>query len=231
MNNIKLLLVEDEAVLATIIKETLEKRGFDISIALNGVDGWFAFKHDKPDVCVIDIMMPRKDGLSLVADIREVDEWVPVILLTAKTQQDDVLKGLDTGADDYIKKPFSMEELIVRIKKLLRRTNNAQATASKEVPVNTTVGSYRLNYTRLELEYDNTLIHLSQREADVLQLLLEHKNALLDKRTALLKIWGDDNVFNSRSMDVYITRLRKYLRHDAKVEILNVRGKGYKLVE
>lgn len=234
MEKIKILLVEDEEILAMVVKETLEKRGFEIAIATNGVDGWSKFNYDKPDICLIDIMMPRKDGLSLVADIRKVDELVPVIFLTARTQTADVLKGLEIGADDYIKKPFSMEELILRIKGLIRRT----AKATKEVIIiseqesNATIGDYHFNYTRLKLIYKADVVtNLSQREAELLKLLLENKNDLLDKRTALLKIWGEDTIFTSRSMDVYVTRLRKYLLNDARVEIVNVRGRGYKLVD
>ena len=229
MGKIKLLLVEDEAVLAMVIKETLENRGFEITIATNGVEGWSKFNLSRPDICVVDIMMPRKDGLSLVEDIRKVDELVPVIFLTAKTQTADVLKGLEVGADDYMKKPFSMEELILRIKNMVRR--NSRQAAGSGTPPTTDIGKYQLNYTRLELVYDNVVINLSQREADLLQLLIERKNGLLDRKTALLKIWGEDSTFNARSMDVYITRLRKYLQHDPMVEIINVRGFGYKLVE
>lgn len=228
MYRTKLLLVEDEEVLAMVIKETLEGQGFDIAVANNGVDGWSKFIYDTPDICLIDIMLPRKDGLSLLSDIRKRDELIPVVLLTAKTQMEDVLKGLKAGADDYIKKPFGMEELILRLKRLVRRANLSHHT---EVNNETNIGDYDFFYTRLELVYHQVIINLSQREADLLKLLLVSKNALLDKSTALIKIWGDDNIFNSRSMDVYITRLRKYFVHDPKVQIVNVRGYGYKLVD
>jgi len=231
MEKIKLLLVEDEEMLAMIIKETLETRGFDIILASNGVEGWSRFKLDKPDICVIDIMMPRKDGLSLVEDIRKTDENIPVIFLTAKIQTADVLKGLEAGADDYMKKPFSMEELIMRLKNLVRRSNRQSVDTPNTRGASLTIGNYHLNYIRLELLFNNVIINLSQREADLLKLLIEHKNDLLERRTALLKIWGEENVFNTRSMDVYITRLRKYLLHDPAVEIINVRGFGYKLIE
>ncbi|SHF43906.1 response regulator transcription factor [Pedobacter caeni] len=231
MEKIRLLLVEDENVLALVIKETLETRGFEVKVAANGVEGWSMYNLNKPDICIVDIMMPRKDGLSLVADIREVDSNTPIILLTARTQTEDVLKGLEIGADDYMKKPFSMEELILRVKSLTRRSIRGNTDMSSKENATATIGRYSLNYTRLELSYDNIIINLSQREADLLKMLLENKNELLNRRTALLKIWGDDSLFHSRTMDVYITRLRKYLQQDAVVQILNVRGQGYKLVD
>ena len=228
MERIKLLLVEDEAILAQVTRETLETRGFDIRIAYNGIEGWSLYNSFTPDICVVDIMMPYKDGLSLVEDIRKVNEDIPIIFLTAKTQTADVISGLEIGADDYMKKPFSMEELILRIKRLVR-TASKQTSIQQEMP--TTIGDYYFNYARQELCYHDHVTTLSQREAHLLQLLLENKNALLVRKDALLKIWGEDNFFNGRSMDVYITRLRKYLRHGASIQILNVRGKGYKLVE
>lgn len=231
MKRIKILLIEDEMVLAQIIKETLETRDFEITIAANGVEGWTKYYADKPDICIVDIMMPRKDGLSLVTDIRKVDEDIPIIFLSAKAQTVDVLKGLEAGADDYIKKPFSMEELILRIKRLVRKVNSKNTSPIVNPFTGTHIGQYNLNYIRLELNYDNKIFNLSQREADLLQLLLEHKNTLLNRRFALLKIWGDDSQFHSRTMDVYITRLRKYFKHDSAIQILNIRGRGFKLIE
>jgi DNA-binding response OmpR family regulator len=185
----------------------------------------------KPDLCVIDVMMPRKDGFSLVQDIRKIDGQVPVIFLTAKTQTEDVLKGFEVGADDYMKKPFSMEELVYRLRSLIRR--KLPETAKENAPAQkiTGIGTYEFAFTRLELARENKVAYLSQREAELLDLLLQHKNDLLDRRTALLKIWNDDNIFNARSMDVYITRLRKYFSEDPNVEIQNVRGLGYRLIE
>ncbi|WP_454801256.1 response regulator transcription factor [Mucilaginibacter phyllosphaerae] len=229
MNTIKVLLVEDEAVLASVVKETLDARGFEITIASNGVEGWSAFNNSKPDICLVDVMMPRKDGYSLVEDIRKVDELVPIIFLTAKTQTADVIRGFDVGADDYMKKPFSMEELIARLKSLCRR--RLKSYSGQPSPDILSVGSYEFNYLRLELINANKTTMVSQREAELLQMLIANKNNLLDRKTALLKIWGDDSVFNARSMDVYVTRLRKYFNEDPSVQILNVRGYGYKLVD
>jgi len=231
MSKIKVLLVEDEVVLASIIKEALETRDFEITVATNGVDGWSRFNHQKPDVCVVDVMMPRKDGFSLVADIRKVDSQVPIIFLTAKTQTEDVLKGFELGGDDYMKKPFSMEELVFRLKSLLRRKLPPVAHEVLAKQKVTTIGNYKFTYSRLELAKDGKIAYLSQREADLLDLLLQYKNDLLDRHTALLKIWSDDNIFNARSMDVYVTRLRKYFAEDPNVEIQNVRGLGYRLIE
>jgi len=231
MNKIKVLLVEDETVLASIIKEALETRDFEITIAANGVEGWSMFNNKKPDLCVVDVMMPRKDGFSLVEDIRKIDEMVPIVFLTAKTQTEDVLKGFEVGGDDYMKKPFSMEELVVRLRSLIRRKLPAQSTTVQSNPKITTIGAYDFSLSRLELSHNGQTVYLSQREAELLDLLLQHKNNILDRRTALLKIWNDDNVFNARSMDVYITRLRKYFLNDKQVEIQNIRGYGYKLIE
>lgn len=227
MEAIRVLLVEDEPVLAAIVKESLEKRGFSISIAGNGVEGWAMFRADKPDVCVIDIMMPRKDGFSLVTDIRLVDEQTPVIFLTARTQAEDVLKGLELGADDYLKKPFLMEELILRLRALVRRRIITPALPQTELQA----GRFRFYPQSQELTSEQETFELSQRESDLLLLLIRHKNSLLDRRTALVKLWGEDSAFTARSMDVYITRLRKYFRKDPGIEIVNSRGQGYSLIE
>jgi two-component system response regulator TrcR len=230
MDKIKVLLVEDEAVLALLVKESLATRGFDVLVAANGVEGWSMFNLHKPDICVVDIMMPRKDGFSLVTDIRVIDDLVPIIFLTAKTQTADVLKGLEMGADDYMKKPFSMEELILRLKGLLRRKYPKPEHDSGSVP-DQPLGRLRFNYMRMQLYDDTQTIELSKREADLMQLLIQYKNQLLDRRVALLKLWGSDDVFSARSMDVYITRLRKFIRNDDALNILNVRGHGYTLIE
>jgi two-component system response regulator TrcR len=228
MENIRVLLVEDEPVLASIVKESLEKRGFEITIAQNGVEGWSRFKLSRPDICVLDVMMPRKDGFSLLSEIRMVDEQIPVIFLTARTQTADILKGLELGADDYMKKPFSMEELVLRLKALVRRRISTDAN-HEALELN--VGQFRYRHQHLELLTDNNIIYLSQREGDLLLLLLQHKNQLLERRLALIKLWGEENPLTTRSMDVYITRLRKHLKTDLSIEIQNVRGIGYSLME
>jgi DNA-binding response OmpR family regulator len=230
MKAIKLLLVEDEQVLAMVLKETLEGAGFSVTVAANGVQAWSLYKQWQPDACIADIMLPKKDGISLVQDIRTIDSRIPIIFLTAKTQTEDVLNGLKAGADDYIKKPFSMEELIMRLQILLRRVYTpGELPALQKVEV-TVIGSYRFDYTRMQLTHNNEVFYLSQREADLLQMLFQQQNQLLDRRTALLQIWGEDSVFHARTMDVYITKLRKYLKNDSNIGIVNVRGKGYKLI-
>jgi two-component system, OmpR family, response regulator TrcR len=229
MEKIKVLLVEDEPVLAAIVKESLETRGFAISIAANGVEGWSMFNSTKPDVCIVDVMLPRKNGFSLVSDIRTIDEQIPIIFLTARTQTEDVLKGFEIGADDYVKKPFSMEELIVRIKAVVRRKQGV-LTRRFEPTEEQVIGAFSFNFQKLELAQNEHVLALSQREGDLLNLLLQHRNQLLERKTALIKLWGDDSPLNVRSMDVYITRLRKLLQQDPSVEIINVRGQGYSLV-
>lgn len=228
MENIRVLLVEDEQILAAIIKESLEKRGFLLETAKNGVEGWEMFKTFRPDVCVIDIMMPRKDGFSLITEIRVVDEDIPLIALTARTQVEDVLKGFELGVDDYMKKPFSMEELILRLKALVRRKVGKSVESR---PANMRVGRFTFRHQYLELSNGAEVHTLSQREADLLLLLVQQKNQLLDRKLALIRLWGEDNSLTARSMDVYITRLRKFFREDPSIEIINTRGHGYSLIE
>jgi len=226
---ISVLLVEDEPVLASIVKESLEKRGFIIHIALNGVEGWSLYKTIKPEVCVVDIMMPRKDGYSLVSEIRIIDSDTPILFLTARSQTDDVLKGFEVGGDDYMKKPFSMEELILRLKALVRRNRIRPAT----IPIGNEIqiGKYKFRHQLLELLYISEVALLSQREADLLLLLTQYKNQLMERKVALIKLWGEDNPYTARSMDVYITRLRKFFKRDPSIEIINIRGQGYSLIE
>jgi len=230
MSKIDLLLVEDEAVLAAIIKESLETRDFTVRIAVNGMDGWNQFKARRPDVCIMDVMLPRKDGFSLASEIRLIDAKVPIIFLTARRETTDVIRGLEIGADDYMKKPFSMEELVLRLMIMVKRSNiSTSPRFSAHEPIK--IGRYLFNYQKLQLYRENESIQLSQREADLLHLLINVKNDLLNRKTALIKLWGEDDPFSSRSMDVYITRIRKYFLQDNSVEIINIRGKGYSLIE
>ncbi|UPK66940.1 response regulator transcription factor [Chitinophaga filiformis] len=232
MKKIKLLLVEDEIVLAGVVKETLEANGFHISHAENGVQGWEQYLSFRPEICVVDIMMPKKDGIALVKDIRTVDEHTPVIFLTAKSETQDVIKGLQTGADDYIKKPFSLEELILRIRTLLKRSQLANTPAATKTNNSGIyiLGTYTFDYNRQELRHEKGDTRLSLREADMLKMLAERPNATTHRRNILLELWGDDNFFNARNMDVYISKIRKYLQYDPSVQLVNVRGLGYKLV-
>lgn len=229
MSKPAILLIEDEPILASIIKESLESRGFEVSVAGNGVEGWGLFHSLKPALCIVDVMLPKKDGFTLVRDIRTVDKRIPLIFLTARTQTDDVLKGLELGADDYMKKPFSMEELILRIKALLRRSDSRE-NSDNDILIYQ-LGNLQFDSQKLTITGSGDTAYLSQREANLLLLLLQNKNRLLDRKSALLKLWGEDNRFNARSMDVYITRLRKFLKSEASISIQNIRGQGYKLVE
>lgn len=228
MSRIKLLLVEDEPVLATVVRETLELNGFEVAHAINGKDGWELFRSFAPEVCIVDVMMPKKDGISLVEEIRMTDESVPIVFLTAKTDTADVIRGLNAGADDYVKKPFSMEELLLRIHALLRRSKG------KEKKVNGSgiyqIGRYAFDHHRQELRLDGDIQRLSEREASILKMLADHLNTVTPRKAILLSIWGDDGFFNARNMDVYITRIRKFLQHDPSVQITNVRGVGFKLI-
>lgn len=228
MQKIKLLLVEDELTLAGVVKETLELNGFHIMHAPNGRLGWDAYLSFGPHACVVDIMMPQKDGISLVKDIRNVDEHTPIIFLTAKSETADVLRGLQSGADDYIKKPFSMEELILRIKALIRRAHGGPSTHTSKGIYR--IGQYVFDHNRQELKHESATIRLSLREADMLRMLAERSNTTTHRKSMLLELWGDDNFFNARNMDVYISKLRRYFRHDTSVQLINVRGQGYKLV-
>ena len=229
MKKHQVLLIEDEPTLAIIIKESLESRGFEVVLASNGIEGWSLYHQLKPDLCIVDVMLPKKDGFTLVKDIRIVDKHIPLIFLTARTQTEDVLKGLELGADDYMKKPFSMEELILRITALLRRREREEDSETAKFIYQ--LGKLKFDSQRLEITSAEETAVLSQREADLLLLLLESKNKLLDRKSALLKLWGEDNRFNARSMDVYITRLRKFLKYEPSISIQSIRGQGYKLVE
>ena len=226
---IKLLLVEDEIALGEIIKESLETRDFEVTYCQNGVTGWEQFNQEKPDVCILDVMMPLKDGFTLAEEIRKVDEFTPIIFLTAKSQINDVVKGFEIGANDYLKKPFKMEELIVRIKALLRDKKRyaQQVLADQDI---WHLGQYTFNYPKQLLIKNNKEQKLTHREAAILYKLCQYQNQVMERKPVLLELWGDDSIFNARSMDVFITKLRKHLRQDPKIEIVNVRGVGYKLI-
>lgn len=228
MNNNKILFVEDEQSLGLIVKESLEIRGFEVKYCQDGKAGLRAFKEFKPDICLLDIMMPIKDGYTLAQEIRKIDKAVPIIFLTARSQSADVVKGFEVGANDYIKKPFSMEELIVRVKARLSDNHGVSELDSDQNSF--VIGSYNFEYHKQTLEFHGEIRKLTHREAEILRMLSLNRNKVLERSKVLDKVWGDDNFFNARSMDVFITKLRKYLRSDPNVEILNVRGIGYKLV-
>ena len=224
MHNIKVLLAEDEASLGMIVKESLESRGFIVDHAVNGEEAYNLYQNKKPDILVLDIMMPIKDGLTLAKEIRLENKNIPIIFLTAKSQTTDVIEGFNHGGNDYLKKPFSMEELIVRIKSLLNRIETKQNNADLKI------GKYHFNYTKQTLSLNDVTQQLTSREAQLLFYLNQKKNEVLDRTYILNKLWGNDDFFNARSMDVFISKLRKKLKNDENIQIINVRGFGYKLI-
>lgn len=221
---IKLLLAEDEPALALIIKESLETRNFEVWHCKDGEEAVTTFAKQKFDVLVLDVMMPKKDGFSVAKDIRKLEKKIPIIFLTAKSQTQDVVEGFTAGGNDYLKKPFSMEELIIRIHSLLGRINIGK-TEEKIA-----IGNYIFDLTKQTLHFSELIITLTHRESELLFLLIENKNEILDRSIVLKKIWGNDDFFNGRSMDVFITKLRKKLNLDPNIQIINVRGQGYKLI-
>ncbi|MCF8278342.1 MAG: response regulator transcription factor [Flavobacteriales bacterium] len=225
---IKVLLTEDDPNLGMLLREYLNAKGYETTLAENGKIGYEKFSQGGFDICILDVMMPVKDGFTLAEEIRQTDKQMPIIFLTAKSMKDDKVKGFTAGADDYITKPFSMDELLMRMQAVLRRTLPETAKAKKKASL--TVGKFVFDYDRQVLLIDGEEKRLTTKEADLLHMLCENRYDVLDRNYALNKIWGDDNYFNSRSMDVYIAKLRKYLSLDPEVELVNVHGKGFKLL-
>ncbi|MBV5312193.1 MAG: response regulator transcription factor [Prolixibacteraceae bacterium] len=224
---VKLLLAEDDENLGLLLKEYLIAKGYDTDLYPDGEAAYKGFRNHSYNLCILDIMMPRKDGISLAKDIRLINMDIPIIFLTAKNMKEDVLEGFKIGADDYITKPFSMEELIFRIEAIMRRI--LQDTNSPDDAVYK-LGIYTFDTRKQILTGGEEEVKLTTKEAELLRLLCNNANKVLERNFALKTIWIDDNYFNARSMDVYITKLRKHLKDDPKVEIINVHGKGYKLI-
>ncbi|MEN8813169.1 MAG: response regulator transcription factor, partial [Candidatus Arcticimaribacter sp.] len=219
----------DDPNFGSILKEYLMINGYEVTLAKNGIEGFEKFKKEDFDLCLLDVMMPYKDGFTLAKEIREKNETIPLIFLTAKTMKEDVLKGFKIGADDYLSKPFDSEVLLAKIKSILSRRAAPAAVESDEMEF--AIGDFNLNAKLRLLTYKETdPIKLSPKENQLLRLLALHVNDLMPREKALNKIWRDDNYFTSRSMDVYIAKLRKYLKEDSKVEILNIHGEGFRLV-
>jgi DNA-binding response OmpR family regulator len=223
----KILYVEDEPFLGRIVKESLESRDFEVHMVADGSQASTAFEKIKPDICVLDVMLPKKDGYTIAKEIRKADPVMPIIFVTAKTQTADLLKGFESGGNDYLRKPFSMEELIVRVNNLIAIANRGK---SKVQPESYSIGIFEFNAVRYELKSKSAVKKLSHREASLLQMLCENRNATVQRKEILLKLWGDDSFFNSRNLDVYITKLRDYLREDPRVEIMTIKGVGYQFV-
>jgi DNA-binding response OmpR family regulator len=226
--SIKILYVEDELFLGKIVKETLESRGFEVAMEADGAAVMQRFRKEQPDVCILDVMLPNRNGFELAEDIRNENIDIPVIFLTAKTQTEDVVKGFRTGGNDYIRKPFSMEELIVRIENVLRIKKDQ--TIMPVTAESLHIGKYIFNLNRQTLSTNNEERKLSYRETELLKYLWQNRNTIIDRRDMLNTIWGNDSFFNSRNLDVYITKLRSYLKTDNALEILTIKGVGYRFV-
>jgi DNA-binding response OmpR family regulator len=227
----RILLVEDDPNLGLLLQDYLQLKGkFDVVLCVDGDEGLRAFtKHDF-DLCILDVMMPKKDGFTLGKEIRKINQNIPIIFATAKAMMEDKASAYDLGGDDYITKPFRIEELLLRINALLKRVQSKDGLESASAQTNFEIGDYVFDYTTQLIHFKGQIQKLSTKEAELLKLLCLKKNAVLTREEALLSIWHDDNYFNGRSMDVFLSKLRKYLREDPKVEILNVHGKGYKLL-
>ncbi|HLS95322.1 MAG TPA: response regulator transcription factor [Sphingobacterium sp.] len=224
----KILLAEDDPNLGELLKDYLELKGkFDVTLCQDGDEALVAFRKDKFDLCIFDVMMPKKDGFSLGKDIRKMDKEVPIIYATAKGMMEDKTQAFELGGDDYITKPFRVEELLLRINALLKRVSKEK---EEEIADKFEIGDYFFDYTSQIISYKGQQQKLSTKEAELLRLLCLNKNDVLTREEALVKIWHDDNYFTGRSMDVFLSKLRKYLKEDPNVEIVNVHGKGYKLL-
>jgi len=227
-NQINVLLAEDDKNLGSVLTSYLNAKGFPTTLCINGQEAFDKFRKDKFDFCIVDVMMPIKDGFTLAKEIRQIDQKIPILFLTAKSMQEDKLKGFEIGADDYMTKPFSMEELLMRIQAIVRRS-----TESKTMETSRTfyeIGLFTFDYNRQILKTSGDEQKLTSKESELLKMLCDNINEVLDRSIALKKIWHDDSYFNARSMDVYVTKLRKYLKLDPNIELINVHGVGFKLV-
>lgn len=225
-DKLTILLCEDDENLGMLLREFLMAKGFSVDLFPDGEKGYKAFLKGKYDLCVLDVMMPKKDGFTLAKEIRGVNSEIPIVFLTAKNMKEDVLEGFHLGADDYITKPFSMEELVSRISAILRRVRGKK---EKEITM-FRIGQFTFDTQKQTLVIGNESKKLTTKESELLSLLCAHMNEMLERNYALKNIWVDDNYFNARSMDVYITKLRKLLKDDPSIEIINIHGKGYKLI-
>jgi len=231
MSNKKILLVEDDPNLGLLLQDYLQLKGkFDVILCVDGDEGLRAFNKQTFDLCILDVMMPKKDGFALGKEIRKVNKNIPIIFATAKSMMEDKASAYDLGGDDYITKPFRIEELLLRINALLKRIVASEPQEVEPTQTNFEIGNYTFDYTTQLIYFNGQQQKLSTKEAELLQLLCLKKNTVLTREEALLSIWHDDNYFNGRSMDVFLSKLRKYLKEDPNVEILNVHGRGYKLL-
>lgn len=225
---INILLAEDDRNLGNLLCEYLEAKGYHAKLAANGKEAFILFSKEKFDICLLDVMMPVKDGFTLAQEIRSTDKNIPIVFLTAKSMKEDIIEGFNTGADDYITKPFSMEELLLRITAILRRTRNQSFRQNEQNEFQ--IGKYKFDYTKRVLEINGRKKELTTKESDLLKLLCLNANDVLDRNFTLRTVWQTDSYFAARSMDVYIAKLRKYLKEDTRVEILNIHSRGFKLI-
>lgn len=223
----KILLCEDDTNLGMVLKNYLELNDYEVTLERDGRLGLAAFQRERFDICLLDVMMPNMDGFTLAEEIRDVDPDIPLFFLSAKTMKEDIIQGYKLGADDYITKPFDSEVLLLKIKAILKR-NEEESRVSDNIEFD--LGKYHFNPKLRELKHDGLTQTLSPKENELLKMLAEHKNDLLPRERALKKIWGSDTYFNGRSMDVYIAKLRKYLKDDSNIEIVNIHGNGFRLV-
>jgi two-component system, OmpR family, response regulator len=230
MDPAKLLLVEDDPNLGILLADYLRAKGHAVHLSTDGEQGWNAFAKGSFDLVVLDVMMPVKDGFTLAREIRQRDAAIPIIFLTAKSMKQDTIKGFEHGADDYLTKPFSMEELLLRVGAVLRRSGSRNMVQTQEEPAEYGFGSCTFDHRRQQLHTPVGSRKLTTKESELLRLLCAHRNDVLERSHALEKVWGNDSYFSGRSMDVYIAKLRKYLRDDPSVEIINVHGKGFRLL-
>jgi DNA-binding response OmpR family regulator len=227
----KILLVEDDPNLGLLLQDYLQLKGkFDVVLCTDGEEGLRTFNKQNFDLCILDVMMPKKDGFTLGKDIRKINDHVPIIFATAKTMLEDKSSAYDLGGDDYITKPFRIEELLLRINAMFKRISNKTGNHEEVAESQFSIGKYNFDYTTQVITWEGKIQKLSTKEAELLRLLCLKKNTVLTREEALLTIWHDDNYFNGRSMDVFLSKLRKYLKEDSSVEIINVHGKGYKLL-
>jgi len=224
----KILMVEDDLNLGYLVKENLESKGYEVHLCANGDDGKKAFVNNKFDICLLDVMMPSKDGFSLAKEIRMKDEQLPIIFVTSKASERDKLEGFNLGADDYVTKPFSIKELLLRINAVLKRSMKEEPIRKQEAQL--VVGKFTFDVTNRLLKIGDSQKVLSIKETELLKIFIEHKNLLVNRSVIMNKVWGNDDFFVAKSMDVYITRLRKLLRDDPSIEIQNLYGTGFKLL-
>ncbi len=225
---IKILLAEDDINLGSLLMQYLNAKGFDTHLFADGEKALEGYTKDRFDLCILDVMMPKKDGFSVAREIRMTNHYIPIIFLTAKALKDDVLEGLKIGADDYMTKPFVMDELLLRIEAIMRRvTENNDGNLQSDFYE---IGKYKFDVTKQLLDFDGESIKITTKESELLALLCANRNNILERSFALKAVWREDNYYNARSMDVYITKLRKHLSRDKSIQILNIHGKGYKLV-